>query len=153
LNRVINNESRFDAKSRLIIFDELHKYRQWKNLLKGIYDKQKDQRNFLVTGSARLNIYRKGGDSLLGRYFHYRLHPFSLHELLQLPGNSFVHFRELPFQATKSKSFEAIERLMHFGGFPEPLFAGNARTLRRWQNERLDRLIKEDSEFIRLLPT
>jgi hypothetical protein len=30
-----------------------------------------------VTGSARLDYYRRGGDSLQGRYFFHRLHPLS----------------------------------------------------------------------------
>ena len=65
----------------LLIFDEIHKYKKWKTLVKGIYDTQKDRYKILVTGSARLNIFRKSGDSLQGRYHYYTLHPFSLAEL------------------------------------------------------------------------
>ena len=65
----------------LVIFDEIHKYAQWRNLVKGFYDTFKNDIQFLVTGSARLDYYRKGGDSLQGRYFYYRLHPLSLLEL------------------------------------------------------------------------
>jgi predicted AAA+ superfamily ATPase len=74
---------RFSPDSKLIIFDEIHKYKQWKNFLKGLYDKRRDEFKILVTGSAKLNIFRKGGDSLMGRDFYYRLHPFSLSELLK----------------------------------------------------------------------
>src|SRR3989344_5935566 len=62
----------FPASAPLLIFDELHKYRVWKRYLKGIFDKEKDTRKVLVTGSARLDVYRRGGDSLLGRYYYYR---------------------------------------------------------------------------------
>lgn len=66
---------------RLLIFDEVHKYARWRNLLKGIWDTEKSLRQIVVTGSARLDYYRKGGESLAGRYRYFRLHPFSLPEL------------------------------------------------------------------------
>jgi predicted AAA+ superfamily ATPase len=76
--------SAWPAEADLLIFDEIHKYNKWKNLVKGAYDKQKDKLKIIVTGSARLDIFRRGGDSLQGRYHYYRLHPFSLAELLGL---------------------------------------------------------------------
>lgn len=108
----------------LLVFDEIHKFKNWRNLIKGFYDTLKNTHHFLITGSARLDHFRKGGDSLLGRYFYYRLHPYSLPEL----------------------NFEAhsLEKLMKFGGFPEPLFAGDERTLRRWHLQRLNRLVRTD---------
>ncbi len=74
--------SKFPSETALVIFDEIHKYKRWKNHLKGEFDKHKALFHILVTGSARLDIYRRGGDSLMGRYHYYRLHPFSLAELL-----------------------------------------------------------------------
>ena len=65
----------------LLIIDELHKYKKWKSYIKGEYDSLKAKYRFLVTGSARLDVFRKGGDSLQGRYHYYRLHPFSVAEL------------------------------------------------------------------------
>ena len=65
----------------LLIFDEIHKYRQWRNYLKGLYDERKKNCQFLITGSARLDYYRFGGDSLQGRYHYLRLHPLSFAEL------------------------------------------------------------------------
>ncbi|MDZ7666511.1 MAG: AAA family ATPase [Desulfotignum sp.] len=94
----------------LIVLDELHKYRDWKNWIKGIYDTQKDHTRFLVTGSARLDVYRQGGDSLLGRYHYWRLHPFGLDEFPE-----------------KMTAKEAFERLMAVGGFPEPFLDGDPR--------------------------
>ena len=112
------------ANQKLIVFDELHKYARWRNLIKGYYDTQKSLHQFLTTGSARLDYYRKGGDSLMGRYHYYRMHPFSIAEL------------------DYSKS--ALNDLMKFGGFPEPLLKQNEKTLRRWQLQRLERVIRED---------
>ncbi|MCY4322731.1 MAG: ATP-binding protein [Gammaproteobacteria bacterium] len=114
------------GRESLIILDEIHKYPHWKNLVKGLYDTSRDLLSILVTGSARLDHYRKGGDSLQGRYHHYRLHPFSLGEL------------------TNAASSNDVRTLLQFGGFPEPLLAANARLWRRWQSERLSRVVYQD---------
>ena len=114
------------ADQSLIILDEIHKYRHWRNLVKGFYDKFKSTKRFLITGSARLDHYRRGGDSLQGRYHYCRLHPLSLYELNNKPTRS---------------DFSA---LMHFGGFPEPFLKQNSRHWKRWQRERQSRVIQED---------
>jgi predicted AAA+ superfamily ATPase len=129
------------GESGLLIFDEIHKYKKWKNLVKGIYDTSKEKYKILVTGSARLNIYRKSGDSLQGRYHYYTLHPFSLAEL-DLVQNKLNPFEELKFHSQFSR--ENFDALFKFGGFPEPLIAQSERTLRRWHNEKLERLFRED---------
>ena len=134
--------SRFDASAGLLVFDEIHKYKQWKNYVKGVYDTYKERFDILVTGSARLDIYRKGGDSLMGRYHYYRLHPFSLAEAL-LVDNHFTKPSELQF-ATHAGSREAFAQLFKFGGFPEPFLKKDERALRRWHNQRVERLVKED---------
>lgn len=111
----------------LVVFDELHKYRGWKNWIKGIYDINETRTRFLVTGSARLDVYRRGGDSLVGRYHYWRLHPFGLDEY---PENM--------------RPEEVFDRLMRVGGFPEPFLDGDEREARRWRRERFDRVLKED---------
>jgi predicted AAA+ superfamily ATPase len=108
----------------LIIFDEIHKFKGWRNLVKGFYDTLKNTHAFLITGSARLDHFRKGGDSLLGRYHYYRLHPFSLPELDYQP--------------------QSMRKLLEYGGFPEPLFENDPKTLRRWHLQRLNRLVRQD---------
>jgi predicted AAA+ superfamily ATPase len=110
--------------SRLVVFDELHKFRGWRNYLKGVFDEFHPRTRILVTGSARLDLYRFGGDSLQGRYYFVRLHPFSLAEL----GGS-------------AKDFAA---LLELGGFPEPLLGGSAARARRWSIEYRERLVRED---------
>lgn len=114
------------SNERLIIFDEIHKYVKWRNLLKGHYDKLKNTHQFLVTGSARLDYYRKGGDSLLGRYHYYRLHPLSLPEV------------------SEKLSKTEVERLYRFGGFPEPYLKQDITSLKRWHRQRRDRIIYSD---------
>jgi predicted AAA+ superfamily ATPase len=136
-------QKKFDAESTLIIFDEIHKYKQWKNYIKGEFDKYKKKFHILVTGSARLDLYRKGGDSLMGRYHYYRLHPFSLTEILQIKPSIKI-LKELTFYDNKKISAKIFDDLFFFGGFPEPFIGKNQKTLRRFHNERLDRLIKED---------
>lgn len=131
------------AEKKLVIFDEVHKYRNWKNYLKGEYDKYKEQNNILVTGSARLDVYRKGGDSLLGRYHSYRLHPLSLHEVLSRESH-LRPFEALVFGEDSKIAQETLGKLLRFGGFPEIFTQQDERGLRRWHNEKIDRLIKED---------
>lgn len=119
-------EGYLPTEEPLIIFDEIHKYLRWRNLIKGHYDQHKNEHSFLVTGSARLDYYRKGGDSLQGRYHFYRLHPLSL------------------FEINKNPTASDLEQLLTFGGFPEPFLKGEKRHWNRWQNERAGRVIQED---------
>lgn len=112
----------------LVVLDEIHKYARWRNLVKGLYDTEKTHRRFIVTGSARLDHYRKGGDALTGRYRYYRLHPFSLNELT----------------AHGEKPEAALEALLRYGGFPEPLLAQDERELRLWQRERMSLVLRDD---------
>ena len=81
----------WDAKP-VVLFDELHKFPRWKSFLKGFYDSYAEQVHIAVTGSSRLDVYRRGGDSLIGRYFPYRMHPFSVAEAVSqtLPGPRIV---------------------------------------------------------------
>lgn len=110
----------------LIVLDEIHKYRKWRNLVKGLYDHYKGRIKFLVTGSARLDYFSRGGDSLHGRYHLFRLHPLSLRE------------------ADPSMSRNTVDRLLTYGGFPEPYFEADEVQWRRWQRERLKRVVQED---------
>lgn len=131
----------FPGEPSLLILDEIHKLRGWKRFLKGIYDTQKDRYRFLVTGSARLHIFRRGGDSLQGRYHYYTLHPFSLSELT---GHTPVIEPGQELQFTGNNSADTLNALMQFGGFPEPFLSQSTRTLRRWHSEKLERLFRED---------
>lgn len=133
----------FQADKKLLIFDEIHKYRGWKNCLKGEYDKYKEKFRILVTGSARLDIYKKGGDSLLGRYNSYRLHPLSLNEVIGIEP-SYIPFKELVFTKDNKSTKELFNILFKFGGFPEIFIKQSEKTLRHWHNDRVDRLIGED---------
>jgi len=120
-------QKRWSTDNPLLIFDELHKFPKWKGWIKGIYDVSHNLHSFLITGSARLDVYRRGGDSLLGRYHYWRLHPFTLDE----------------FPKGISPK-DAFERLMTLGGFPEPFLEGDERIARRWRRERFDRVLRED---------
>ena len=127
--------------AEILIFDEIHKYRQWKRLIKGEYDKLKDTFKFLVTGSARLDLYRRGGDSLQGRYHYYRLHPFTLAEMEGIPFAASV-FKEIQFDKQFYQDF--LNMLDNFGGFPEPITKQYNKHLRRWHNEKVERMFRED---------
>ncbi|OGQ08779.1 MAG: hypothetical protein A3G32_06365 [Deltaproteobacteria bacterium RIFCSPLOWO2_12_FULL_40_28] len=118
---------RWSEDKKLLVFDEIHKFPRWKNWLKGLYDTQKENHKILVTGSARLDVYRRGGDSLMGRYHYWRLHPFTLSEI-----------------PNSIKPIEALKRLMTVGGFPEPFLLGHETQARRWRKERYDRILRDD---------
>lgn len=133
--------SDWPGNAELIILDEIHKYKKWKSFVKGEYDTLKEKYRFLVTGSARLDVYRKGGDSMLGRYHYYRLHPFTLAEATNKFSTPEI-FKEVPIGSTEGQ--EAFISLEKFGGFPEPFIKQSTRTLRRWHRERNERLFRED---------
>ena len=120
------------------VLDELHKYGRWKALLKGLFDTYGDRARFLVTGSARLDIFKAGGDSLMGRYFGYRMHPLSVGELVD-PAP-----RERLVRPPSAIDEDAFDSLLRFGGYPEPLLRGDARFWRRWTRTRAAQLFKED---------
>ena len=112
------------AGASRVVLDEIHKYARWRNLIKGLYDTRAPGQSFLITGSARLDVYRRGGDSLQGRYHSYRLHPLSLGEV--------------------GGTVDALAALLRFGGFPEPFFRASDRHWRRWSRERVDRVVRDD---------
>lgn len=111
--------------NKLIILDEIHKYKLWRNWIKGKYDTLKEEHQFLITGSAKLDVYRYGGDSLQGRFFSYRLHPFSVNEL-------------------KIKNKKDFLDLLNLSGFPEPFLSGKERDYKRWSKDYRSRLIRDD---------
>ncbi len=133
------NLTRLAPERPVLVFDELHKYPRWKNFLKGFFDTNEADCRIVVTGSSRLDVYRRGGDSLMGRYFLYRMHPFSVAELgrTDLPGDN-------PIREPSAIDDAAWGALLRFGGFPEPMLSASDRFSRRWQRLRHAQLFKED---------
>ena len=129
------------AKSKpTALFDELHKFSRWKQFLKGFFDTYADNVNILVTGSSRMDVYRRGGDSLMGRYFLYHMHPFTVAEAvyLNLPDPERV------IRSPKQIRKDDFSALWNHGGYPEPFIKRDNRFSRRWQNLRLQQLLRED---------
>ena len=124
ISRQIILKSEWPKDEPLIVFDEIHKRKSWQNLVKGIWDTWKNTQSFLITGSARLNIFRKGGDSMMGRYHYYRMHPYTLAELGVERANTKI--------------------LFDYGGFPEPLLDQDPIELRRWHLQRCSKLVRID---------
>lgn len=125
---------------QFVILDELHKYARWKNFLKGIYDKYHERLKILVTGSARLDIFQKGGDSLLGRYYLFHLHPLTMGEIEH--STRMIHPNEI--EAPENGNKELLESLLRWGGFPEPFYAASEEEHNRWSDLRRDLLVKEE---------
>lgn len=119
-------------------FDELHKDPRWKGFIKGLFDVWGDRARFIVTGSSRLDVYRRGGDSLMGRYLLYRMHPLSVGELLRhdLPRQ--------PLRPPKRLPEEAFATLLEHGGYPEPFVKADHRFATRWRGLRSAQLLREE---------
>jgi len=131
--KIIQNRA-WKLNADLVVFDEIHKMKDWKIFLKGIYDTRPSDQSILVTGSSRLETYRQSGESLAGRYFHLRLNPVSVKELDGL---------ETPY--------DAVEKLNRLGGFPEPFLSGSEEESTRWRNQYYTDLVREDIlEFSRI---
>lgn len=126
----------WSPRAGLLVFDEIHKMRDWKAFLKGTWDGRSPGQAVLVTGSARMETFRQGGESLAGRYFAWRLHPFSVREAVDMLG---------------MKPAEALDRLLERGGFPEPFLAADNVAAERWRSQYATDLIREDVlEFSRV---
>jgi len=135
-DRAIILHQRWSPQSPLLVLDEIHKMPSWKNWLKGVYDGKPSAQQLLVTGSARLDTFRQGGDSLAGRFFGLRLHPISVREWCEQTG------------ATPEA---ALTHLLERGGFPEPCLAKNNEQAERWRRQYFDGLVRDDVlEFSRV---
>jgi predicted AAA+ superfamily ATPase len=138
----VAQEAGFDRLAErlpVVVFDEIHKYSGWKVFLKGLFDTYPDRLRLLVTGSARLDVYKAGGDSLMGRYFGYRMHPLSVAEVLD-PALREGEVRTDP----QPMDDEAWDALIRFGGFPEPFLRSEVRFFNRWRRLRTEQLFKEE---------
>lgn len=128
-DRILFKEESWPRDIDLLLLDEIHKYKNWKNKIKGIYDTEGDRYKIMITGSARLNVFYKTGDSLAGRYFHHRLYPLSLKEICHDLG---------------SAPDAMLNRLMTLGPFPEPFLSDSVEYLRRWQKDYMTQVLIED---------
>jgi uncharacterized protein len=126
-DRKIIREMSWPRDVDLVIFDELHKMKKWKSWIKGIYDTEGVRPRLLVTGSARMDTFKKGGDSLAGRHFLHRLHPFTV--------------AELKAEIAPSAS---TERILKCGGFPEPFLSNDVEFAKRWRGIHHEKIIRED---------
>lgn len=136
--------------ARLWVFDELHKLRTWRNWLKGVYDLHGKRHPILVTGSARLDAYARGGDSLQGRYFPARLHPFTFSELAGLPVPEPDDIPELS-RAPGRDSAQTLDALLLLGGFPEPLSSASERRAARWRRGYGSLIVREEARDLEQL--
>ena len=133
--RILVGQS-WSPRADLLVFDEIHKMPDWKSYLKGVFDGRAEGQAILVTGSARMETFRQSGESLAGRYFQTRLHPFSVREWVEL---------------TDAKPDDALDRLMERGGLPEPFLAEDQSQAERWRQQYFTDLVREDVlEFSRI---
>ena len=122
----------------VVVFDELHKFRRWKALLKGFFDSYAERVRIIATGSSRLDVYRRGGDSLMGRYFLYRMHPLSVAEVIR------QEIPDAPIQPATPIAEEEFSALWAHGGYPEPYLRRDSRFSTRWRSLRSQQLLREE---------
>lgn len=134
-----------------VCFDEVHKYPKWKNVLKGVFDQVSDDCRIIVTGSAKLDILKRAGDSLAGRYFTFHLFPLILREVKSVawqsslvPDRSAADYLSMVFSREPGSGAGELEAMLEFGGFPEPFLSQNSRFHRKWQSEYIETVIRED---------
>lgn len=133
--RILTAQS-WGPRTDLLVLDEIHKMPEWKSYLKGVYDGRSEAQAILVTGSARMDTFRQSGESLAGRYFQARLHPFSVREWVELTG---------------ARPEDALDRIIERGGMPEPFLAEDATQADRWRQQYFTDLVREDVlEFSRI---
>jgi hypothetical protein len=130
--------------SPLIILDEIHKYKEWKNYLKGVYDGYADEFRFLVTGSGRLNLSRKRGDALAGRYLHFHLFPFTVGEISSATIQQVAPEILLEVPEQNNVARELWETMFQVSGFPEPFLRGTKLKYRRWARSYHSQVIRDD---------
>src|SRR3990167_6619739 len=124
----------------LVVFDEIHKFNLWRDFLKGFYDSYPNKCHILVTGSAKLDVFNRGGDSLMGRYFPFHFHPLTVAELVQKGVNKNQEYWSEP----KPLDNDQFEALWEFGGYPDPFLRSSDLFSRRWRKLRSQQLFSED---------
>ena len=135
-DRAIILNQRWSPQAPLLVLDEVHKMPGWQAWLKGVYDGKPPGQQLLVTGSARMDTFRQGGESLAGRFFGLRLHPISVREWCDHTG---------------AEPAAALAHLLERGGFPEPCLAPDATEAQRWRRQYFDGLVRNDVlEFSRI---
>jgi predicted AAA+ superfamily ATPase len=144
------------GRKNWVCFDEIHKMPKWKNILKGLFDRFEDKLKFIVTGSSRLDIFRKSGDSLAGRYFAFALNPVICAEFRGQKTDTVMPEKtgRLTIEKMFSKqvsSSEAVETIMKFSGFPEPLTVGTSVFTKKWGDYYFERIIKEDMRDLTMI--
>lgn len=136
---------RLHAAKPLVILDEIHKYKDWKAYLKGLYDEYAGSFRFLVTGSGRLDLLTQQGDALAGRFLRFRLLPFTLGELFSVKprDEDFSDlFNDLP--KAEPSATEAMSTILQCSGFPEPFLKASERSYRRWAQSYHRQIVRDD---------
>ena len=141
-------DSPLGKEPQWVCFDEIHKYPKWKNVLKAIFDSSQEHYRFIVTGSAKFDLFKKAGDSLSGRYFTFHLLPLTVAEaagrpaMAPVPPSAEEFIRQLLDRPPAPS--EVVSHLLTFSGFPEPFLHQSDLFYKKWSDDYMDTVIKDD---------
>lgn len=139
------------GKPRWVCFDEIHKMPKWKNILKAVFDETFEKYRFIVTGSAKLDVTKRAGDSLAGRYFTFHLMPLLLCEIMgraeassKVPASAHEFVAACLQNSPAAKEQDVLLHLLEYSGFPEPFLRQSRPFCVRWARDYQETVIRED---------
>jgi predicted AAA+ superfamily ATPase len=134
-----------------VCFDEIHKIPKWKNILKAVFDETCEKYRFIVTGSAKLDVVKRAGDSLAGRYFTFHLMPLMLCEIMgsaaaraTVPASAQAFVEACLENSPAGTQPDMLLQLLEYSGFPEPFLHQSRPFYARWARDYQDTVIRED---------
>jgi predicted AAA+ superfamily ATPase len=115
-----------DHQDKLVILDEVHRAPGLFPVLRGLIDRGRRagrrSGQYLLLGSASLDLLRQSGETLAGRIAYLELAPFSIVETIGV----------------------AADQLWLRGGFPESLLAANDAVSMRWRLDFIRTYLERD---------
>jgi uncharacterized protein len=116
-------------KGKLIILDEIQRVPELFQILRGVIDRRRREGHrtgqFLILGSASLDLLKQSSESLAGRIAHKELSGFTVDEI-------------------DHKSPKDFDRLWLRGGFPDSFLAKNDEASLRWRLNFISTYLERD---------
>ncbi|WP_192347151.1 ATP-binding protein [Algoriphagus sp. Y33] len=137
-SKLVEPEQYFDLhEGRLIILDEIQRMPDLFPLLRGVIDRRRKKGlracQFLILGSASLDLIRQSSESLAGRIAYEELFGFNVLEVDSMEGH--------------------VEKLWLRGGFPDSLLARTDKSSMTWRGNFITTYLERDiSQIAQFVP-